>query len=323
MRYPRADRKPNLSRRHFLKLSATAGVVGVMGPRLARAAVEDGTKPETLIERRIPASGEHLPVIGLGTARTMNVDPENEEVMADLRAVMKNVYAAGGRVVDSSPMYGTAESVVGDIARDLAIADDLFMATKVWTRGAEEGIRQMEESRARMGGGRLELIQVHNLVDLETQLITLRQWREAGRVKYIGVTHSSVSAHDELARIVAQGLVDFVQFNYNIAARNAADRLLPLAADNGVATLINEPFERGTLFRRVRGHAVPAWAREELGIESWAQYFLKYIVGHPAVTCAIPATSNPEHAADNMGAAHGAVPNERQRQRMLAAFQDL
>ena len=323
MRYTRAHRTPNLSRRHFLKLSATAGLVSAFRSGLTRGATDTLAADETLIERRIPASGEHLPVIGLGTARTMNVDPENAAALADLRAVMKTVYARGGRVVDSSPMYGTAESVVGDIARELAIADDLFMATKVWTRGAEQGVEQMEESRARMGGGRLELIQVHNLVDLQTHLITLRQWREAGRVKYIGVTHSSVSAHDELARIVAQGSVDFVQFNYNIAERNAAERLLPLAADNGVATLINEPFERGTLFSRVQGHSVPQWAREELGTETWAQYFLKYIVGHPAVTCAIPATSDPEHAADNMGAAHGAVPNARQRQRMLKEFQRL
>jgi diketogulonate reductase-like aldo/keto reductase len=307
---------PSQSRRDFLKSASALGLAGSVIGVDARAA------PDAINKRKIPASGERVPIVGLGTARTMDVDPDSEAAMQPVRGVLQNTYAAGGRVIDSSPMYGAAESVIGELAQDLAIADELFMATKVWTRGADAGVDQMEESRARMGGGRLELIQVHNLVDVETQLITLRQWRDADRVKYIGVTHYTVPAHDELARIVARGEIDFVQFNYNIATRNAAERLLPMAADNGVATLINEPFESGALFSRVQGKPLPDWA-SEIGVESWAQYFLKYILGHPGVTCAIPATADPAHAKDNMRAAYGPLPDQKQRRRMLEYFQQL
>lgn len=305
-----------LSRRAFLKVSAAAMAAGAVGPLPLLAARGE------LITRAIPASGQEIPVIGLGTARTFNVSETDTEAMAPLRRVMEAFYQGGGRVVDSSPMYGNAETVVGVLAKDLGVADELFMATKVWTRGREEGIEQMERSRERMGGGRLELIQVHNLVDLKTQLDTLKRWRDEGRVQYIGITHSRSSAHDELTRIVEDEPLDFVQLNYNIAARNAEERLLPAAADKGVAVLVNEPFESGSLFRRVRGHSLPAWAREA-GARSWAQYFLKFIVGHPAVTCAIPATSDPKHAADNIGACHGVLPTEDQRRRMAAYYEGL
>ncbi|MDZ7828215.1 MAG: aldo/keto reductase [Halofilum sp. (in: g-proteobacteria)] len=263
-------------------------------------------------------------MIGLGTARTFDVDPDDAAGMDPLRGVLRAFHAGGGRLVDSSPMYGRAEAVTGRLARDLGIADELFMATKVWTRGRNEGIAQMEHSRQLMGGGRLELIQVHNLLDLETHLETLKAWREEGRVRYIGVTHyTDFRPRPSSTRIVEREPIDFVQFNYNIGARNAESRLLPAAADNGVATLINEPFESGRLFARVRGHTVPQWAREELDVESWAQFFLKFIVGHPAVTCAIPATSNPGHSADNIGAAHGRLPDAEQRERMARTFVDL
>lgn len=305
-----------ISRRRFLGWSAAAGAVAVFGPVRLRAA----TGP--LIRRSIPASAERIPVIGLGTARTFDVDPGDPAAMAPLQGVMNRFFEGGGRLVDSSPMYGHAEAVVGALARQLGIADELFMATKVWTRGRENGIAQMERSGERMGGGRLELVQVHNLVDLRTQLDTLRRWREAGRVRYIGVTHYRSDMHRELAGIVEREPIDFVQFNYNIVQRNAEQRLLPAAADRGVAVLVNEPFERGTLFRRVRGRALPAWAGE-VGASSWAQYFLKFIVSHPAVTCAIPATSDPAHAADNVGAAHGALPDTSGRERMVGYFRDL
>jgi len=298
-------------------VSALGTVAALTWPRLPAAA------DDTLVRRAIPSSGQRIPVIGLGTARTFDVDPDNAAAMAPLEGVMRAFHAGGGRLVDSSPMYGTAETVTGRLARELGIADELFMATKVWTRGRDEGIAQMERSRERMGGGRLELVQVHNLVDLETHLDTLRGWREEGRVRYIGVTHYTDSSHDRLARIVAREPIDFVQFNYNIMARNAEKRLLPAAADNGVATLINEPFESGALFGRARGHEVPGWARAELDVESWAQFFLKFIVGHPAVTCAIPATSDPDHSADNIGAAHGRLPDRGQRERMARTFADL
>jgi diketogulonate reductase-like aldo/keto reductase len=304
-----------LTRRAFVGLSAAAGALGALGPIGALAAKDD------LIRRAIPASGQRIPVIGLGTARTFDVDPDDASTMNALRGVMKRFFDGGGRLVDSSPMYGRAEAVVGRLARGMGIADDLFMATKVWTRGGREaGIEQMKRSRQLMGGGRLELIQVHNLVDLDTQLKTLRRMRDEGHVQYIGVTHSRTSAHDALTRVIERAPIDFVQLNYNIAERNAEKRLLPAAADKGVAVLVNEPFETGALFRHTRGVDLPDWAGE-IGVTSWAQYFLKYIVGHPAVTCVIPATSKPKHAADNMGACRGPVPNARQRAVMARHFE--
>lgn len=310
------DKPGAISRRTFLQLSAGAGLLAALGPTALSAA------PEALNLREIPASGQRIPAIGLGTARTFDVDPDNAAAMQPLEKVLQNFYDGGGRLVDSSPMYGRAETVVGRLAERLGIVDDLFMATKVWTRGEEAGIEEMETSRERMGGGHLDLIQVHNLVDLQTQLDTLKAWRDEGRVRYIGVTHYTVSGHERLAQIVEREPIDFVQFNYNIATRNAEKRLLPAAADNGVATLINEPFERGSLFGRVKGESLPEWTRE-LGIESWAQLFLKFIVSHPAVTCAIPATSDPEHAADNIAAANGPLPNADQRERMASLVRSL
>ncbi|OEY68100.1 aldo/keto reductase [Marinobacter sp. X15-166B] len=289
-------------------------LLGALAPRGIMA------DTDSLIRRTIPSTDEGIPVIGLGTARTFNVSPDNQSAMAALRQVLNHFYQGGGRVVDSSPMYGHAETVVGQLAADLGIADELFMATKVWTRGQQEGIAQMQRSAQRMGGGPLELMQVHNLVDTEAHLETLKAWREEGRIRYIGVTHSRTRAFDELTRLCEQEPLDFVQFNYNIHEREAEKRLLPAARENGVATLINEPFAKGSLFRLVRGQALPDWAAD-LGVASWAQFFLKFIVSHPAVTCAIPATSNPEHALDNIGAAHGYVPDLKERRRMAEHVQ--
>lgn len=312
----RIRRSTGMTRRTFLQASAAAGAAGVFGVPGLRAMADD------LNRRAIPASGERIPVIGLGTARTFNTNPNDSAAMEPLRGVLDAFYQGGGRLVDSSPMYGHAETVVGRLADDLDIADELFMATKVWTRGQEDGIAQMERSRERMGGGRLDLVQVHNLVDLQTHLETLRAWRDEGRVRYIGVTHSRTSQHDELTRIVQREPIDFVQLNYNIAERNAESRLLPAAADNGVAVLVNEPFERGSLFRRVGDRPLPGWAGE-IGVASWAQFFLKFIVGHPAVTCAIPATSDPGHSADNIGACRGPLPDDEQRKRMAQHFDQM
>jgi diketogulonate reductase-like aldo/keto reductase len=307
---------PDASRRRFLQCTAGAGLLAALGPAGIRAAEAD------LNRRPIPSTGQRIPVIGMGTYQTFDVDAGDTAALDRLSRVLERFHAGGGRVVDSSPMYGNSEAVVGRVAARLGIADDLFMATKVWTRGRADGIAQMERSRERMGGGRLELLQVHNLLDLETHLDTLRAWREDGRVRYIGVTHYTDASHDRLARIVEREPIDFVQCNYNIAARNAERRLLPAAADNGVATLINEPFESGRLFSRVRGAELPGLAGE-LGIETWAQLFLKFIAGHPAVTCAIPATGDPEHSADNIAAARGPLPDARQRERMAEAFRAL
>ncbi|WP_207308804.1 aldo/keto reductase [Marinobacter caseinilyticus] len=314
--------KPNpyadcrLSRRQLLTLSAGIALTSLCRPLLGEPL------PESLVFRAIPSSGERIPVIGLGTARTFNVSPDNATAMAARRKVLDQFYQGGGRLVDSSPMYGTAETVVGELAAELGIADELFMATKIWTQGREDGIAQMTRSQRRMGGGPLDLVQVHNLVDTDTHLDTLKAWRKEGRIRYIGVTHYQTGAFDRLATLCEREPLDFVQFNYNILEREAEKRLLPVARDNGVATLINEPFEKGTLFGRVRGKDLPAWAAD-LDITSWAQFFLKFIASHPAVTCAIPATSDPGHARDNIQAAHGAMPDTQQRERMAALVRQL
>ena len=306
----------DLSRRQLLKLAAGAMLLGTLTSKGIMA------DTNSLVLRAIPSSGERIPVIGLGTARTFDVSPDDKEAMSKLRQVLDHFYQGGGRVVDSSPMYGQAETVVGQLASELGIADDLFMATKVWTQGQDDGAAQMLRSEQRMGGGPLELIQVHNLVDTQAHLETLKAWRKEGRIRYLGVTHSKTRAFDQLTKLCEQEPLDFIQFNYNILEREAEKRLLPAARDNGVATLINEPFERGTLFRRVRGHALPDWAAD-LGIKSWGQFFLKFIVSHPAVTCAIPATRDPKHAIDNIGAAHGYLPSLEERNRMAKYVQSL
>lgn len=297
-------------RRRFLRSAAAGAASLALGPALSAGAASSGMR-----QRPIPASGERIPIIGLGSARTLDVVSMDAQALVPLRGVLRNFHAGGGRLVDSSPMYGTAEQVIGRLSDELGIADELFMATKVWTRGETEGIEQMERSAERMGVARLDLLQVHNLLDLDTHLATLERWRDEGRVRYIGVTHYRSARHDELVRIVESEPIDFAQFNYNIASRNADERLLPACADRGVATLINEPFERGSLFSRVGNRPLPGWAAEFC--DNWAQFFLKFILGHPAVTCAIPATSDPEHARENVRAGHGRLPDASERERMV------
>ena len=247
--------------------------------------------------RRIPRSKEEVPVIGLGTWRTFDVG-RSEAARAPLREVLRRFAAAGGRVVDSSPMYGDAEEVLGDLAAELGLLDDLFVATKVWTEGRREGIRQMEDSMRKLRRERIDLMQVHNLVDAGTHLDTLRAWKREGRIRYIGVTHYQVSAYDELARWLRRGDIDFVQFNYSLDTRDAEQSLLPLAASLDVAVLVNRPFETGAMLSRVQGKPLPPVARE-IGCHSWPQLALAYVVSHPAVTAAIPATADPDHLADN------------------------
>jgi diketogulonate reductase-like aldo/keto reductase len=294
-----------LTRRAVLQLMAAAAA----GP--ARA-----DTPARILQRPIPSSGETIPAVGLGTWRTFDVGTAAAD-RAPLREVLRRFVALGGRVVDSSPMYGTAESVLGDLAAETAGGNPLFLATKVWTSGREAGVRQMEQSLRRLRVARLDLLQIHNLVDWRTHLRTLREWKTAGRVRYIGVTHYTASAHDELERVLRAEPFDFVQINYSLGERDAERRLLPLARERGIAVLVNRPFSEGGLFRRVRGTPLPAWAAE-LGCESWAQVFLKWILGHPAVTCVIPATSRVEHLVDNMTAGTGALPDAAMRQRMAA-----
>ena len=274
-----------------------------------------GVAPSPL-ERPIPSSGEKIPAVGLGTWRTFDVGASATE-RAPLKDVLQRFAELGGRVVDSSPMYGAAESVVGDLATDLAITDTLFLATKVWTSGRDTGVAQMEQSLRRLRRQRLDLMQIHNLLDWRTHLRTLREWKAAGRVRYVGVTHYTSSAYDELERVLRGEPLDFVQVNYSLGEREAERRILPLARDRGVAVLANRPFSEGGLFQRVRGRALPEWAAA-LDCESWAQFFLKWILAHPAVTCVIPATSRPQHLVDNMKAGTGNLPDAATRERMAA-----
>ena len=229
---------------------------------------------------------------------------------------------AGGRVVDSSPMYGSAESVTGQLAAELELQDRLWVATKVWTSGRQAGVRQMEESMRRLRVERLDLMQVHNLVDVATHLATLREWKAAGRVRYVGITHYHGGAHGDLEKLIAREEIDFVQVNYSLAEPEADRRLLKAAADRKVAVLVNRPFATGAMFGRVARAPLPDWAKD-IGCASWAQFFLKWILGHPAVTCAIPATRSPAHAADDLAAADGAMPDEAMRRRMAAHFASL
>lgn len=293
-----------LSRRTVLALMAAASAgVGASGA------------PALPILRAIPSSKETVPVIGLGTWQTFDVGAG--AAREPLCQVLRRFVALGGRIVDSSPMYGRAESVVGDLAAELGVRDKLFVATKVWTSGRDAGIGQMEESARRLRTRRLDLMQVHNLVDWRTHLRTLSEWKRAGRVRYVGVTHYAASAYAELEQIMRSEPLDFVQLNYSVVEREAERRLLPLAAERGLAVLVNRPFAEGTLFRRVRGRTLPPWAAEAGG-GSWAQLFLKWIVAHPAVTCVIPATSRPEHLEDNMQAGVGPLPDAALRDRIAA-----
>lgn len=265
--------------------------------------------------RPIPRTGERLPRVGLGTWQTFDVGAAPEE-RAPLAEVLRILLDAGGRVVDSSPMYGRAEQVLGDLVR-ASPGPRPFLATKVWTSGRAEGVAQLEASVRRMAApGALDLVQVHNLVDAETQLATLRRWKEEGRIRYVGVTHYAISALDRLEAFVRGGEVDFVQVPYSPEVRDAEARLLPAAAEHGVAVLVMRPFEQGALLRGLRGRALPGWATE-LGCRSWPELFLRWILGHPAVTCPIPATSSPAHARENARALEGPVLDEAQRRRLV------
>jgi len=271
--------------------------------------------------RKIPKTGEAIPAIGLGSWQTFDVGNAAGERGAQ-REVLKLFAEQGGRLVDSSPMYGESESVIGDLAVELGITRKLFLATKVWTSGREAGIRQMEESFRRLRTERMDLMQVHNLVDWKTHLETLRGWKASGKVRYIGITHYTEGAYNDLARVMATEDIDFVQFNYSIVSRTAEQRLLPLAQERKIAVLVNKPFEKAGLFDKVRGKGLPPWA-QDFDCTSWAQFFLKFILGHPAVTCAIPATSKPKHLLDNMQAGRGRLPDAATRERMAHLVKQL
>jgi diketogulonate reductase-like aldo/keto reductase len=287
---------------------------------LAAAKQTAADRPRAMVEKRaIPASGELLPVLGLGTYQSFDAGTDTTQYPA-LSEVLKNFLAHGATLIDSSPMYGSSESVIGELSTQLGITEKLFMATKVWTSGRAAGIRQMEESFARMGVKRMDLMQIHNLLDWRTHLDTLKEWKAAGRIRYLGITHYHSGAYDELERLMKLKAFDFVQFNYSIAEREAEQRILPLARDLGVAVIVNRPFAQASLFSRVKGRDLPDWTAD-FDCRSWAQFFLKYILGHPAVTCAIPATGKVKHLVDNMAAGTGRLPDSTTRTRM-AKFMD-
>lgn len=295
------------TRRELLRATLAAGA-SCMLPAVA------GANAKQPLRRTIPRSGEQLPAVGLGTWQVFDVGSAPAD-RAGPRAVLKRFVELGGAVIDSSPMYGESETVVGDLAAELGVRKSLFMATKVWTDGREAGIRQMETSLQRLRAPKLDLMQVHNLVDWKTHLMTLRAWKEQGRVRYLGITHYTESAYGELERVMRAEKPEFVQLNYSIVSRTAEQRLLPLAQELGIAVLVNRPFEKSGLFGKVRDKALPPWAAE-FDCGSWAQFFLKFILSHPAVTCAIPATSKVKHLEDNMQAGLGRLPDAATRAQM-------
>jgi aryl-alcohol dehydrogenase-like predicted oxidoreductase len=299
------------TRRHVLQATLATGAARTLS---ASASVPTGSAPasEAIARRRIPKSGELVPCIGLGTSRTLDVDPDGE--LGELVEVLRRFLAAGGTLIDSSPMYGRAEAVVGRLLAKLG-RSDVFFATKVWTdEGREAGIAQMQTSARLMGAQRIDLLQIHNLVGYATHLATLRAWKAEGRVRYIGATE--MKRFDEVERILREDGLDFIQVPYSMKERAVEARVLPAAREHGVAVLVMRPFERAGLFERVEGMQLPEWAAE-IDCTSWAQFFLKWVLGHPAVTCPIPATSKPEHLADNMAAGVGRLPDEALRKRML------
>lgn len=308
-----------LSRREMLKLTAGAGAFLALGGRSGE--LQAGRPQEAdLVRHAIPSSDEELPAVGIGM-RNFRTEWA-EDGLGTYRRTIEVFHDLGGRVLDTAPSYGDSESVLGGILEELGLRDDLFLATKVDREGRETGIERMEASLERIGTDHVDLMQVHNLRDARTQLDTMRTWKAEGRIRYLGVTTSSDRQYDRLERILREEELDFVQVDYSLANRSAADRILPLARDRGVATLINLPFGRGRLFRAVGDRPLPEWAAD-FDAESWAQFFLKYVISHPAVTVAIPGTTEPGHARDNVGAMRGRLPNAATRRRMEAYFDAL
>jgi diketogulonate reductase-like aldo/keto reductase len=304
-----------MTRSEFLRFAMAAAVsLGLS----ATAHGKDGQASESrpMHKRPIPSSGEPLPVVGCGTWQTFDVGPGKEE-RAPLLEVLRVLFAAGGSVIDSSPMYGRSEQVVGELLSQMKAEDKSFVATKVWTSGRDAGIKQMERSIQLLRKQPLDLMQIHNLVDWRTHLKTLRQWKGEGRIRYLGITHYTAGAYGELEAIMRAEKLDFVQLNYSLEDREAEQKLLPLAADRGIAVLVNQPFGGGGLLRSLANVPLPAWAAE-VGCESWAQVLLKYVLSHPAVTCVIPGTGRPHHMVDNCRAGMGAFPDEAMRKRIVA-----
>jgi diketogulonate reductase-like aldo/keto reductase len=305
------DTQFTMNRRVFLRLLAALGATSVAGG--------PGAAPGPTFTRAVPVSGEDIPAIGMGSWITFDVG-NDDQALATRVEVLRTFFEHGGTLIDSSPMYGSSEATIGHCLNALDKQATVFAATKVWTWGKSSGIAQMKASRELWGVPSFELMQIHNMVDWGTHYATLRDWKEQGLIRYIGITTSHGRRHEQLEFALNKLPFDFVQFTYNIADREAESRLLPLAADLGVAVVINRPFRRGGLFDAVRGKPLPEWA-DEIGCANWAQFFLKFIVSHPAVTCAIPATSRVDHMQENMGALQGPLPDAAMRRRMVSYFE--
>ncbi len=290
-----------------------AGAVAAHLPWSARAA--DNARMAT---RVIPGTDESLPVIGMGSSNTFDVGDGAAE-RAPLREVLQGLVGAGGTVIDTSPMYGRSEQVLGDLIAELELRPKLWMATKVWTRGRAEGVAQIAESMQKLRTERLELLQIHNLLDWREHLPTLRGMKEGGKLRYTGITHYRADAHADVERVLRAERFDWVQINYSLAEREAERSLFPYCRERGIAVMANRPFADGALFERARGKSLPPWAAE-IGCASWAQFFLRFAASHPAVTCVIPATAKPRHMQDNAAAGSAPLPDERQRARMAEYF---
>lgn len=298
-----------MNRRVFIRWLAGLGATLIFRPALADSAAPQHT-------RVIPSSGERLPVIGLGSWITFGINPKDVKIMNQREQVLREFLSLGGGVLDSSPMYGNAEKVIGICLKRIGFHKGLFSATKVWTTGHRQGFFQMSQSQHLWGLPQLDLMQVHNLMDWETHLPTLHAMKKEGTIRYVGVTTSHGRRHKELIKIMSNEKLDFVQFTYNLLDREAEQYLLPMAADKGIAVIINRPFQRGGLFDHVGSVPLPTWA-SEIECSTWAQFFLKFIVSHPAVTCAIPATSRADHLKENMQAAYGRLPDMAMRKKMV------
>ena len=301
------------TRRDLLRLLGGFGVVFALGS-------VSGQTPK-IMTRKIPSTGEEIPAVGLGTWQVFDAG-NDAAARAPLREALAAFAKAGGKMIDSSPMYGSAESVAGDLVAELGLRDRLFIATKVWTSGREDGIRQMETSFRRLKVKQMDLMQIHNLLDVAVHTKTLLDWKAKSRIRYLGITHYTASAYADVEKWLKAEKYDFLQINYSLGERDSERRLLPLAQQKKIAVIANRPFAEGAMFRRVRGKPLPPWAAE-IGVASWAQYFLKWIVGHPAITCVIPGTGKPEHVADNVAAGFGALPDEAMRKRMAQYYDAL
>ncbi len=297
------------SRRDFIALSSLSFL-----PILSNASMLN----ESILKRVIPSSGEEMPVIGLGTSRVFDIERSKNELNVREK-ILDIFYENGGRLIDTSPMYGMSEEIIGITAEKYIEKNLFFLATKVWTQGKENGIRQIEESFQKMRADKISLIQVHNLLDWKTQIKTLRSLKDEGRIDYIGITHYKSNAFDEMIKIMKAEKVDFAQFNYSMGEREAEEKILPFCKDNGVATLINRPFMRGRLFREAQEKKLPSWV-SDYDIDSWGQFFLKYIISNDAVTNIIPATSKPKNMLDNARAGMGRMLGEKEKKRMLEVF---